>query len=259
VEENLIRKASGIFDIISGTGAHEIIIDTPNHDLQFTNYSVFEFKNLFQAFKIRTIDLKKDTRLRYILPFKNYGKNAGATLTHPHSQIIALPEIPDKIKNLLRKAKEHYENKERCLFCDILNQEISDNERIINENDNFVAFCPFASTIPFEIKIFPKFHSHDYSLIDNKQLNDFVNITENIVKKLKKIENNISVNMFIQTIPYNLDKTSEKYSNMENYYHWHCVILPRITPVGGFEFATGINVNMVMPEEAADFLRNITI
>ena len=259
VEETLVRKPSGIFDIISGTGAHEVIIDTPNHDLKFTDYSVKELFNLYKMFQIRIADLKKDLRLRYILPFKNYGKEAGATLIHPHSQIIAMPEIPEKVEKLIQNSKNHFEVKERCLFCDIISEETRDNKRIITENNDFIAFCPFASTMPFEIRIFPKFHSSEYVNMNDKQLNEFANISENILKKLKKVKENISINMFIETAPHNFKNNGEKFAELGLYYHWFCVFFPRITTFGGFEFATGTTINTVIPEVAADFLRNVKI
>ncbi len=259
VEEQLTRRALGIFDIISGTGAHEVIIDTPLHDINFLDYNFDIMFNLYKTIRIRLEDLKNDERLRYFLPFKNSGSQAGATLKHPHSQIIALPELPEAIEKTISNAKVHFENKERCLFCDIVQQELSDKIRLIYENDSFVAFCPFASSMPFEVNIFPKSHFHNYIEINEKYLCDFSEISIKILKKLKKVKENLALNMFINTIPQNLKNNGKKYTDLNKYYHWHCVLLPRLMSLGGFELATKTTINTVSPEESAEFLRNVKV
>jgi UDPglucose--hexose-1-phosphate uridylyltransferase len=163
IEGELKRTGNGLYDSATGIGAHEVIIDTPVHSMRLATYDRFTVNNLFFTFRERVRDLSNDTRFRYIMPFKNYGTGFGTAITHPHSQVIALPVVPNILKTKLNTAKEHYNRKERCIFCDILTQEQKDNERIVYENQDFIAVCPYASSFPFELCVYPKKHSYSFS------------------------------------------------------------------------------------------------
>ena len=148
----------GIFDKMNGIGAHEVIIENPEHQLSLATMSLRAVEDVLWAYYFRLNDLKKDIRFKYVLVFKNEGEIAGAALEHSHSQLIALPIVPKSVKEEMDSSKKYYESKERCLLCDIINQEIEANKRVIYENDKYVALAPFAPREPFETWILPKRH-----------------------------------------------------------------------------------------------------
>lgn len=249
VEGELIKLADGIYDKITGIGAHEVIIETPQHNYDLYQLSKTHMENIFKVFRDRILDLKKDIRFEYILIFKNCGKQAGATLTHPHSQLIALPMIPIIIKQELTGAENYFTYKERCIYCDIINEELNKNTRVISENDNFVAICPYASRFPFEIWILPKRHDPMFEDIQDKEVSDLASIMQLINKKL---------NIALEKPPYNymLHTSPLRHYNL-SHYHWHIEITPQLSGVGGFEWGSGFYINPIPPEDAAKFLIEI--
>ncbi|MCX7911023.1 MAG: galactose-1-phosphate uridylyltransferase, partial [Endomicrobia bacterium] len=194
VEGELIKSADGIYDKITGIGAHEVIIETPQHNFDLYQMSKTNVENILKIYRDRILDLKKDIRFEYILIFKNCGKQAGATLTHPHSQLIALPMIPIIIKQELIGAENYFSHKERCIYCDIINEELNKNLRVISENEDFIAICPYASRFPFEIWILPKRHDPMYEDIQDKEISNLASILQLINKKL---------NLALEKPPYN--------------------------------------------------------
>lgn len=261
IEGDLKREGYGSYDIVTGIGAHEVVIETPEHKVSLSDYTSKTLFNIFKAFKLRIIDLRQDIRFRYIFAFKNYGFNAGATLIHPHSQIIAMPVIPDLVVSMLKSAKTYFEQKERCLVCDILRMEYRSNERIILENADFVAMCPFASFSPFETRIYPVKHTYDFTKINDNELLSLSNIVKEIFARLDRSLNGPDINMVIHTAPsLNKRPAHPEYWNSIFYdYHWFLEIIPRISGYAGFEWATGFNINMVKPEEAAKFLKYVSV
>src|SRR5580765_5928636 len=158
VEGTLDREGDGMFDKMSGIGAHEVIIETPDHDRPLALQSEIEIERWLSDCRERILDLKRDFRLKYILVFKNHGAAAGATLEHPHAQLIALPIVPDFVREELEGARRHYAVKERCVFCDIVHQELRDDRRVIQENTDAVAIAPYAPRFAFETWVLPKRH-----------------------------------------------------------------------------------------------------
>lgn len=246
VEGELIKSADGIYDKITGIGAHEVIIETPEHSCDLYQLPKAHIENIFKVFRDRILDLKRDIRFEYILIFKNCGRQAGATLTHPHSQLIALPMIPIIIKQELTGAENYFAYKERCIYCDIINEELNKNIRVISENDNFLAICPYASRFPFEIWILPKRHDPMFEDIQDKEVSDLASIMQLINKKLNLALEKPSYNYILHTSPL-------KHYNL-SHYHWHIEIIPQLSGIGGFEWGSGFYINPVPPEEAAKFL-----
>ncbi len=164
IEGDLSREAVGIFDKVAGIGAHEVIVETPDHLRPMADLSPAEIALVFRAWRDRIVDLRRDTRIRYVLLFKNHGREAGASLYHPHSQLIATPIIPTVVVQELNVAREHWGHKERCVFCDLIAQERAFGDRMAIETERFVALEPFASAFPFETWILPKRHWHDFAL-----------------------------------------------------------------------------------------------
>jgi len=170
IEGDLDREAVGIYDRMNGVGAHEIVIETPEHAREFSELSDAEVTEVLFAFKARVVDLKNDQRFRYILIFKNHGSAAGATLEHTHSQLIALPVTPRQVADEIDGARRHHEHRERCIYCDIVGQERKDRSRLVYENEEFVVFEPWAPRSPFETWIVPRRHESNFEAEPKERL-----------------------------------------------------------------------------------------
>jgi UDPglucose--hexose-1-phosphate uridylyltransferase len=255
IEGDLNRTGDGIYDLMNGVGAHEVVIESPRHDAAMGDYSQAKMAAIIQAYRSRVIDLNRDQRFKYIQIFRNFGSSAGAMLDHPHSQIIALPIIPRWVKEELVNAREHYDYKERCLFCDIVNQELKDRSRIVYENVAFVAMTPFAAKFPFETWILPKAHNHDFRCLADGDVGPLAEALRHTLYGIQLALECPPLNFIIHSAPR---LTSQPIgSGLEREYHWHIEIIPRVTRMAGFEWGTGFYINPTLPEKAADFLRKI--
>jgi UDPglucose--hexose-1-phosphate uridylyltransferase len=251
IEGGLNREGEGIYDKMNGVGAHEVIIENPDHKQALANLTENQVEDVLWSFRDRILDLKKDKRFRFILLFKNHGEAAGATLEHSHSQLIALPIVPHDVIAELDGAKKYYDFKERCIFCDIIRQELASKVRVVSENDRYVCIAPYAARFPFETWILPKTHDPCF---EDSQKYDFEALARTLsdaLKRQNKALNTPAYNFFIHSSPFN-----QKYHD-EDYYHWHMEILPRVTHIAGFERGTGFYINPTPPEEAAKFLREV--
>ncbi|MDD5729639.1 MAG: galactose-1-phosphate uridylyltransferase [Candidatus Omnitrophica bacterium] len=248
IEGDLDRRGIGIYDLSNGIGAHEVIIETPYHNKDLSDLMNNELENLIVMCSQRTLDLLKDKRFKYIMIFKNYGPAAGASMEHPHTQIIALPMVPKNVKEEINGANNYFEYRERCIYCDILRQETQDKERIIIENKHFMAFCPFVSRFPFEIWIVPKKHNSFFCLMSPEEVPTLASIIKEIVSRIKKVFKDPAYNFIIHSSPLNGE-------NIIDSYHWHIEFIPKLTRVAGFEWGTGFYVVPTPPEMAAKFLK----
>lgn len=251
IEGNLTREPMGIYDRMNGIGAHEVIIESPRHDLDLPDLPVKEIRDVLWAYRERCLDLQRDHRFKYILLFKNHGEAAGASVEHTHSQLIATPIIPKRVAEELLGARKYYDYKERCIFCDIIRQEISDQDRVVSESDSFIAFEPYASRFPFETWLMPKAHISNYIDTDIEMYEEMATILKDVLTRLKIGLANPSYNYVVHTAP-----VGEEY---REFYHWHIEIIPKLTRVAGFEWGTGFYINPTRPEDAAQFLRELTI
>ncbi len=261
IEGQLDKRALGPYDRMRGVGAHEVVIETPAHDLDMADMPVEHIARIVETYRLRWLDLSQDHRFRYILVFRNHGAAAGASLAHPHSQIIATPVTPKVVATELESAKDHFHLKNRCLFCDILDFELDRQDRIITTNDNFVSFLPYASRFPFEMTIMPRFHSHSFALMDQRAIVDLATILKDSLLRLKLGLKDVAYNMMLHTVPnvHSLPKRSYYWDTVEWDFHWHIEIFPRLTRVAGFEWGTGFFINPTPPEDAAVFLRDVFI
>jgi len=249
VEGELNREGVGLYDKMSGIGAHEVIIETPQHQESLTTLTSKQFEEVLWAYRDRMLDLRKDRRLRYAMIFKNHGEAAGATLEHSHSQLIALPIVPHLVVEEMAGSRDYYGYKERCIFCDIVRQETQQGERVVLENGEFIAIAPFASFSPFEAWILPKRHR---SFFEDSQVHEIQSLSwifQETLKRLEKVLDFPPYNFTLHTTPFN-----ER--NLE-YYHWHFEIIPKLTKFAGFEWGSGFFINPTPPEEAAKFLREL--
>lgn len=245
----LEKRGLGVFDRMNGVGTHEVIVDIPEHTKDVADISDEQAEEIIWSYVSRSTDLRKDPRFKYILIFRNYGKSAGASLEHPHSQLIALPIVPKRVNEELHSSMEYYNYKDRCVFCDILSQELSDKERIIEENDSFICFVPFVSRFPYETWIMPKRHESHFTDLKKEEVRPLGVILRNNLKKLKKLLNDPPYNYIIHTSPIN--------GHEKDYYHWHIEVMPKLVNVAGFEWGSGFYVNPVPPEVAAGNLKKI--
>jgi UDPglucose--hexose-1-phosphate uridylyltransferase len=259
IEGNLDREGIGIYDQMNGIGAHEVVIESPHHEISLAEQPLDHLVKILSVYQNRLQDLMRDERLRYILIFKNQGSVAGASLSHPHTQIIATPITPRTVALELESAKEHYDRKERCLFCDIISQEIKDGIRIITNNNKFVCFTPFASRFPFEVFLTPIDHCHDFAEESPDKLIHLASSLKDILMRLKKSLNNPPYNFVIHSAP-NMRARGRRLTHWQTLpldYHWHIEIIPRLTKLAGFEWGTGFYINPTPPEDAARYLREI--
>ncbi|HQG31378.1 MAG TPA: galactose-1-phosphate uridylyltransferase [Deltaproteobacteria bacterium] len=251
IEEDLKRLGEGIYDKVTGVGANEVIIETPHHGRRQSCMGLDELENIFWAYRDRIIDLKKDGRMRYVLIYKNSGEAAGSTLGHTYSLLLALPIVPRNIADELHGAGKHFEYKERCIYCDIIRQEIQLELRVVSETKNFIAIEPFAPRLPFETWIIPKRHSCRFEEIEPKEVGDLAVIFKDVLSRLDCALSDPPYNYAVHTAPFD--------SAYERFYHWHVEIIPRIVTQGGLEFGSDIYVHSTMPEDAAAFLKNIIV
>ena len=251
VEGNLDRVGDGMFDRMNGIGAHEVIIETPHHDRTLAAMSEAEIERVLSAYRERTLDLKRDVRLRYVLVFKNHGAAAGATLEHTHSQLIALPIVPDFVREEIDGARKHFAVKERCVFCDIVHEDSADERRVILENADVVALAPYAPRFPFETWILPKQHGARFEDAPRHQYEGLAKILKALLQRMDRALESPPFNLIVHTAPF-VDGVAER-------YHWHIELMPKLTRVAGFEWGTGFYINPTPPEEAAKVLRSVRL
>jgi UDPglucose--hexose-1-phosphate uridylyltransferase len=251
IEGSLDKEGEGIYDKMNGIGAHEVIVETPDHNASFTYLPPDKMIQVFWAFRDRIIDLSRDLRFSYVMVFKNYGSAAGASLEHSHSQLIALPILPRMIVSELEGSKNYYGYKDRCIFCDIIRQELRKEIRIVCQSENFIAITPYAPRSPFEMWILPKEHSSSYIAMGDKHLEDLTLIFSEVMRRLDHCIPGVPYNFVLHTAPLR--------SEPLHHFHWHFEIMPKLTSIAGFEWGSGFYINPVPPEDAAKFLKEATI
>ena len=251
VEGTLDREGEGMFDRMNGIGAHEVIIETPDHGRSLALMSEPEIERVLWAFRERMLDLKQDHRLRYVLVFKNHGAAAGATLEHPHAQLIALPIVPDFVREELDGARRHYDVKERCVFCDIIHQELRDGRRVIQENADVIALAPYAPRFAFETWLLPRRHGARFEEAARHEYESLARLLKAVLQRIDHALESPPFNLIVHTSPFS--------ENVANEYHWHIEIMPKLTRVAGFEWGTGFYINPTSPEEAAKVLRAVRL
>lgn len=256
IEGDLDKEGEGIFDKMNGIGAHEVIVETPEHNTPLDQLSNEHIAKVFEAYKLRMQDLLRDTRFRYILIFKNHGRSAGASLSHSHAQLIATPVTPKRVKEELEGAKSYFDYKDRSVFDDILRQELKAGERLVYENAGFVSYCPFASRFPFELCIQPRKSSPDFHTITPNEMIALADCIKVTLTKLAKALNRPQYNFILHTAPVRYPRRGY-WDTIDQDFCWHIEIMPRLTQVAGFEWGSGFYINPTIPEEAAKYLREM--
>ena len=261
IEGELDRRGHGHYDLINGIGAHEVIVDTSAHGTMLADLPTPELALVLRAYRERLRDLQRDPRFRYVLIFKNHGARAGASLYHSHSQLIATPVTPRTVAVELSTAREHYATKERCLFCDILHQELQEQDRIVALDEHYVTFCPYASRFPFEMTLMPRRHSHDFAALDESGLRRLARHLREVLARMNESLGRPPYNFLLHTAP-NTESSVRRagyWTTLSSDWHWHLEILPQLTSVAGFEWGTGFYINPTPPEKAASYLRKVRL
>ena len=251
IEGDLGKEGEGIYDKMNGIGAHEVVVESPSHDDSFSSLPPEKLKQIFWSFRDRIIDLGRDPRFKYVMVFKNYGRAAGASLEHSHSQLVALPILPRMIVSELDGSLSYYRYKERCIFCDIIRQELKEDVRLVCQNDHFITIAPYAPRSPFEMWILPKQHSSSYISLDEQGFHDLGDIFSESMRRLNKCIPGVPYNFVLHTAPLR--------SQPLEHFHWHFEIMPKLTNIAGFEWGSGFYINPTPPEDAAKFLREVEL
>ena len=247
IEGELEPSGEGLYDRMNGVGAHEVVIESPDHRATLATLPVDTVADVLLAYRDRVVDLKKDPRFEYILVFKNHGAAAGASLEHPHSQLIATPIIPIMLTEELNGSSQYYRMKERCVWCDILHQERRSQRRMIVEANGFVAFAPFASRFPFETWILPTHHRSAFEETGVEELRGLAEVLGEFLRRMDRVLQHPPFNFMLHTAPLR--------EGPLEHFHWHLEIIPKLTNVAGYEWGSGFFINPVLPEDAAAALR----
>lgn len=247
-EGALWRRFQRSHRTMSGVGIHDVIVDTPDHALSTGQLPVSGVTAILDAYRQRFHKASSDSRIAHVTIFKNHGLTAGASLEHPHSQLIATPVISSQVRGRLYEALRHYDEFGECIFCEVLKEEVEDGARLVMATPHFVAVEPFAAPSPFNTHIYPRRHMASFGDISDPESRDLAHVLRTVLAKMHAGLNDPDFNYTIRTAPAE--------SAGVKYYHWYVSIIPRLTRVAGFELGSGMFINTVLPEAAAEFLRN---
>jgi UDPglucose--hexose-1-phosphate uridylyltransferase len=253
------NRGLGIYDMLDGIGAHELVVETPKHGQILTESAEDEITDVLIAYRERVLDLKRDARFRYIVVYKNVGEGRrGPSLRHSLSHIIATPITPLRAREELANAQAYFLLKERCIFCDMIRQELEAGQRLVAENENFVALCPFASRSPFEIWILPKRHETFFEW--NTELPALARLLKLVLMKIRATLGDPNYVIVVHSGPNLLTGRQRGYwKTVERDFHWHIEITPRLRGMLDFDIVAGFQVNWVPPERSAEVLRQSVV
>lgn len=248
IEGELEPAGEGLYDRMNGIGAHEVIVEAPDHAASIEGLAPEHLAAVFRAFQARMVDLARDTRLEYVMIFKNHGEAAGASLEHTHSQLIATPIVPSMVADEVAGGLQHYRIKQRCIWCDIVRQERQGRSRLVGERGGFVALTPFAPRFPFETWILPAAHRSSYPDTAPEEFDALAELTGTVLQRMSRYLSDPPYNLMLHSAPLRTPTLA--------HFHWHLEIIPKLTNAAGFEWGTGFFINPTPPEEAAAYLRD---
>ncbi len=240
------RTREGLYLEMPGIGEHEVVIEVPDHSKTIATMTEEEVSRVVATYKARFLELDKSRWNQQIIIFRNQGEGAGTSLVHPHSQIIGTPVVPEEIRCRLEVAQRYYDDYGTCVYCDMLQNEIKEKIRVVASNAGFVAFLPFASAVPYETWIVPRRHASSFGVITDDETRLLGGMLRNVLRGMYALLRNPDYNYVIRSAPH--------HSAGEPHFHWYLEILPRLTTRAGFEIGTGMNINVVVPEDAASQL-----
>jgi UDPglucose--hexose-1-phosphate uridylyltransferase len=251
---SLPKRTRGIYPWMEGTGVHEVVIENPDHGLELGDLPAGHIRDVLSVFQQRIRAIESEFHYRYVQIFKNKGREAGASLSHPHSQIVATPIVPKRVKEEIYGAERLFRGFKECVFCRILREENAAGQRVVHGNGHFTAFAPFASRFPFETVIYPARHSPFFTDVNEDELLALARTMKSVLTGLKDKVGDPPYNMVFHQAP-NPSHSRQAWPEIDTIYHWHLEIFPILTKVAGFEWGTGFYINPVPPESAAGFLR----
>jgi len=248
-EDEIKMDTSSNFRWMDGIGNHEVLIESEKHNTTIATMDEPSIIEVIKGYQTRIDTLMKNPNIETVITFRNHGTKAGASLLHPHSQIIALPIIPRDIMSRVSGSISYYEEHRICMFCQVLQSELSDQKRIVYESKHFVAFVPYAASSPFHIWIYPRRHTSSICNITEDERADFAHALRTVLRKLYFGLNDPDYNYIVRSAPKGYNNTT--------FFHWYLTIVPRLTRSAGFELGSGAFINPTIPEENAEYLRSI--
>jgi UDPglucose--hexose-1-phosphate uridylyltransferase len=250
-QDDAVRKDDGFRQSLGGAGFHEVIVETPRHDLALARLPVEHVAGVLRTYRSRFLTFYEDGRIKHVIIFKNHGEAAGTSMEHPHSQIVGTPVVPRLIRIRMEEALRYYGDFGECLYCRNLRQELSDRVRVISENDSFAAFLPYAALSPFHLWIFPKRHCACFGTVADGEIDDLAAILKDVLLRISVGLDDPDFNFVFRSLPP--EEGSVKF------YHWYISLVPRVTRTAGFELGTGMFINTALPEKSAEFLRGVAV
>lgn len=263
----------GLQKVIDGYGRHEVVIDHRNHGIRVSEMKVEHIAGMFSVFRDRMQEIyASDTRIKYVLVFKNFGAAAGASIAHSHSQIVAMPVVPENVVNELTYTRQYYEKYQQNIFHTLVDEaltfeatiydrdsgevrrKIDVGQYIIERSEYFIAIKPFASRFEWEVQIMPLMHQADFLEVKDEHINDFAKILKNTMQRLNEVLGGVQYNFFLHSLPH-----SPEWQDCQSSYVWHLEICPRTSIPTGFELGSGLFVSTVSPEDAAQQLREVKL
>jgi UDPglucose--hexose-1-phosphate uridylyltransferase len=251
LEGEVVRRFDGLNRRISGVGYHEVVVDHPRHNTTLALMTPAEINIVLQTFYNRGWEMVRDARVEHIIYFKNHGERAGASLKHPHSQIIALPVVPNDVRHRIEEARRYFDDNGECAYCVMLQKELQEQQRLISVSKHFVAFILYAASSPFHIWILPRQHSVNFIYAQKEELADLAGVLNDVARRFY---------FGLRDPAYNLIVRAGPVKELGNeYLHWYITLVPRLNRAAGFELASGMYINPALPEASAEFLRNVNI
>lgn len=256
-EGGLDSQHQGIYQSMNGVGVHEVIVDSPDHVQTLADLPEVHVQKVIQTYVARLKTAYENEQCVYAQLFKNDGKEAGASLAHPHTQLVGLPLLPSRIERELSNASAFFSDQGQSVFEMMLNETLEDEQRLVMVNDHFIAFAPFASRFPYEVHLMPRFGASDFSKLDASKWNPLGQILKSVLRRLKVLLNNPPFNFFLHTAPNaNALKLDD---GVRSAFRWHIEITPRLSMTAGFEWGSGTFINPTPPELTASLLRNLLL
>jgi len=241
----------GPYTHADGVGIHEVFVFR-DHTRFYTDISLEEASDIVRAYRERYRAVSRQECIAYVLIFHNHGSEAGASVAHPHSQLVAMPIIPPDVSRSIRGSKRYFTEHGKCVHCEMVQHELSVKHRVVDENEKFISCVPFAPKIAFEMRIYPKVHQSVFEMLEDGDIPFLADILQRSLKRIKKGLNDPAFNFFIHTAP--VGNAAE-----HSHYHWHMEIIPKTSVWAGVEIGTGIDISAILPEDAAKFLKEVSI
>jgi UDPglucose--hexose-1-phosphate uridylyltransferase len=250
-EGERIRTDEGLRHLVTGVGRHEVIVESPRHDMALALLSEEEVGEVLAVYRERFLDAFEDSRIRHAIIFKNQGPGSGTSIMHPHTQLVGSPIVPFRIRDRIDEAVRYFDNTGECLVCAMLRDELADGMRVIVESEHFVSFIPYAALSPFHTWIFPKRHIPSFGNITEEEQRDLASTLKTTLLKLYEGLDDPDYNMVFRSL--------SPYRTRSEYLHWYITIVPRMHRATGFELGSGMYVNTTIPEDVASFLRGVRV